>query len=95
MILARSRTDVPIRLLEDRWRHITARHPEKADQRERVGETLQSPDLVQEGDTGELLAIRVYVHTPLTSKHLVVAYREDDPTDGFVLTAYLTRRPSA
>ena len=94
MILVHSIADVPIRLTEERWHHITVRHPEMVDQRGRVGETVQSPDLVQEGDTGELLAIRFYVQTPLTSKHLVVAYRENGLTDGFVVTAYFTRRPS-
>jgi hypothetical protein len=47
-----------------------------------------------EGDFGELLAIRFYPVTPLTSKFLVVAYREVSPDDGFTITAYLTNRPS-
>lgn len=42
----------------------------------------------------EVLAIRFYPETPLTSKFLVVAYRELGPEDGFILTAYLTGRPS-
>lgn len=64
-------------------------------QRERVLETLQEPDMIQQGDFGELLAIRHYPQTPLTSKFMVVAYREVSLDDGFVLTAYLTSRPSA
>lgn len=63
-------------------------------QKERVLETVAEPDLIQEGDYGELLAVRFYEETPLTRKHLVVAYRETDTEDGFVVTAYLTRRPS-
>jgi hypothetical protein len=43
------------------------------------------------GDFGEQLAVRFYRRTPLTSKYLVVAYREVDPTDGFVVIAYFTR----
>ena len=44
--------------------------------------------------TKSILAVRFYEETPLTSKHLVVAYREIDTEDGFVVTAYFTRRPS-
>jgi hypothetical protein len=64
-------------------------------QREQVLETVQSPDYIQEGDLGELLAVRHYPQTPLTSKFLVVAYRELSGNDGFVMTAYLTSQPSA
>jgi hypothetical protein len=51
--------------------------------------------MIQEGDFAELLAIRFYSRTPLTSKYLIVAYRELGPRDGFILTAYLAARPSA
>lgn len=70
------------------------RHPEMAEQREQVLETVTEPDLIQQGDYGELLAIRFYSQTPLTSKYLVVVYREVNHNDGFILTAYLTSRPS-
>ncbi len=90
-----SRNDVPIRLTQERWKHIVRRHPEMDNQRQRVLETVGEPDMVQQGDFGELLAIRFYSETPLTSKHLVVAYKEGGASDGFVLTAYLARRPSA
>jgi len=66
-----------------------------AGERARVMETLSAPDLVQKGDWGELLAIRFYERNPVTRKHLVVAYRELGDGDGFVLTAYFARRPSA
>jgi len=95
MLIVRSRNGVPIRLTEERWQHIEHRHPEMDDQRERVLETLAEPDMIQQGDFGELLAIRFYPEIPLTSKFLVVAYREVSPDDGFILTAYLTNRPSA
>lgn len=52
------------------------------------------PDVVQVGDSDELLAIRLYKNTSLGRKYVVVAYREINGSDGFVLTAYLTRRPS-
>jgi hypothetical protein len=86
---------VPIRLTDERWQHITSRHPELMDQQDKLLEAIAKPDTIQAGDTGELLAIRFYSQTPLTSKFLVVAYRETSPNDGFVLTAYFTNRPSA
>lgn len=58
-------------------------------------DTVTSPDQIQAGDSGELLAIRFYAFTPLTSKHLVAVYRELSVYDGFILTAYLTRKPSS
>jgi hypothetical protein len=95
MILVISRNGVPVRLTTERWEPITSQHPEMATMRAKVLETVATPDMVQAGDYGELLAIRHYPTTPLTSKHLIVAYRESAADDGFILTAYLARRPSA
>jgi hypothetical protein len=64
------------------------------DCRERVLETLADPDIVQQGDFGELLAVREYSELKL-GRFVVVVYREDCPDDGFVLTAYLAGRPSS
>jgi hypothetical protein len=64
-------------------------------QQEKLLETLAGPDMIQNGDFGELLAARLYAGTPLSEKFLVVAYREVSTEDGFILTAYLTRRPSS
>jgi hypothetical protein len=66
-----------------------------AEQRERVLETLAEPELIQEGDYGELLAIRSYPETPLTSKYLVVVYREVNEKDGFILTSHFPSWPSS
>jgi hypothetical protein len=86
--------NVPIRLTDERWQHITTRHPELVAQQEKLLETIAKPEQIQAGDTGELLAIRFYPQTPLTSKFMVVAYREVSVDDGFILTAYFTNRPS-
>ncbi len=95
MLIVRSRNGVPVRLSDERWRHIVSRHPEVEGQRERVLEALAEPDIIQQGDLGELLAIRLYPDTPLTRKFMVVAYGEVSPEDGFILlTAYLASRPS-
>lgn len=95
MIVVQSHNGVTVRLTEERWRHIASRHPEMSELKERVLETLAVPEWIQEGDYGELLAIRFYSETPLTSKYLVVVYRELGSTDGFTLTAYLTSRLSS
>lgn len=95
MLIVHSHNGVPVRLTEERWQHIVRRHPEMDTQRERILETLADPDMIQQGDFGELLAVRFYPKTPLTRKFLVVAYREIGTEDGFILTAYLTSRPSA
>ena len=52
-----------------------------------VLETVSDPERVLAGGAGELLAVRT--HEP--GKWLVVAYREVED-DGFVITAFLTRR---
>lgn len=62
-------------------------------QKNHVLETITSPDFIQRGDSGDLIAIRFYKKTPLTSKYLATVYRET-AIDGYVITAYLTSRPS-
>ncbi|MGH8565189.1 MAG: hypothetical protein ACREXW_14340 [Gammaproteobacteria bacterium] len=95
MLIVYSQNGIAIRFTAERWQHIIHRHPEVAEQRERVLETLVEPELIQQGDYGELLAIRYYSETPLTGKYLVVVYHEVDRKDGFILTAYFTTRPSS
>ena len=94
MLIVYSVQQVPIRLTSERWEHIVTCHPEMAGQQDAVLETVTGPDLIQQGDYGELLATRFYTRTPLGDKHLVVAYREVNREDGFILTAYYTRRLS-
>jgi hypothetical protein len=93
--IVRSQSGVPIRLTDERWKHMAENHPEVAPMRQEILETLAEPDLILGGDSSELLAIRRYEQTPLTSKFLVVPYREVSGEDRFVLTAYLTSRPSS
>jgi len=95
MLIVFSRNRVPVRLTEERWQHIVDRHPEMTSQQQRVLETVWEPDMIQQGDFGVLLAVRLYAQTPLTQKFLVVAYREVSPDDGFILTAYFCSAPSA
>ncbi|OGL43691.1 MAG: hypothetical protein A2161_21705 [Candidatus Schekmanbacteria bacterium RBG_13_48_7] len=89
-----SKNRIPIRLTTERWYHIIEQHPEILEQREKVIETITGPDLILEGDFGELMALKFYSHTPLTKKYLSVVYKELSPADGFILTAYFTNQPS-
>lgn len=86
--VALSVNGVPIRLTAERWRHISEGHPDLTDKRGDILAAIRSPDLVQEGDFQTLLAAKGE-----DDIYLVVVYRELSPSDGFVVTAYRTRRP--
>ena len=83
-----SRNGIRIRLTDERWQHIIQEHDELADLREEVLEAIHQADQILKGNAGELFAVRMIE----TAKALVVVYREVDLQDGFVITAFLTRR---
>ena len=85
-----SKNGVPIRLTDERWVHIREEHAELAGYRLEVLETIRDPGRIVAGNTGELLAIR----SQRDGKLFVVVYREL-LSDGFVITAFLTRRPAS
>ena len=88
MLIAESRNGVPIRLTEERWTHIIEEHGELLDCQSDVLQTVQEAVQVFEGANGEFLAAR-----PLDSNRvLVVVYRELKTNDGFVITAFITKR---
>ncbi len=93
MIIVKSKNNIPIRLTAERWKHIIMRHPEMENQKDYVLETIADPHMIQQGDFGELIAIRFYQKSPLTSKYLVTIYKEGE-ADGFVITAYYAAKPS-
>lgn len=84
---ARSKNGLLIRLTEERWGHIIDEHGEISGLREAVLRTISEPERVLAGNEGALLAVR----TEEPGKWLVVVYRELEE-DGFVITAFLTRR---
>ncbi|OYV11608.1 MAG: hypothetical protein CG445_924 [Methanosaeta sp. ASM2] len=53
-----------------------------------VLETLEDPDAIYEGGSGELLAAKEIQ----TDKYIVVVYKEISEKDGFVITAFLSSR---
>ena len=86
-VFVQSVSEVPIRLTTERWDHICRRHPEVTELHSSVLAAIRQPRAVYEGDAGTLLAVR-----PEDDLYLVVVYREVSGDDGFVITAYLTRR---
>ncbi|MFY9268860.1 MAG: hypothetical protein WAO55_03825 [Candidatus Manganitrophaceae bacterium] len=87
MTTVTSKNGIPIRLTDERWTHITEEHCELAGFRLEVLETISEPDRILAGGAGEKLAVRKL----LLEKWLVVVYRELEK-DGFIITAFVTRR---
>ena len=85
---AKSVNGITIRLPDERWVHITEEHAEMAGYLYDVLETVQEPLAVFEGNAGELLAAREVE----TGKYIIVIYRELNQEDGFIITAFLTKR---
>jgi len=90
MYVVRAKSNVPIRLTEERWFHITEEHSEMAGYYFEVLETVGEPEVIYEGKAEECIAVREIDK----GKYIVVVYRELSKDDGFVITAFLTRRRS-
>ena len=88
MEIVKSKNGVPIRLTEQRWLHITEEHSEMAGYYFEVLETLQEPEAIYGGKVGELLATKEIE----SGKYLIAVYKETNKEDGFVITAFLTKR---
>jgi len=88
MNVVKSKNGVPIRLTEERWIHITEEHSEMAGYYFEVLETVEEPEAIYEGKMGECIAVREIDN----GKYIAVVYRELSKGDGFVITAFLTRR---
>jgi len=88
MDIATSKNGVPIRLTEERWFHITEEHSEMAGYYFEVLETVEEPEVIYEGKTGECIAVKKIE----TGKYIVVVYRELNKEDGFIITAFITKR---
>ena len=78
---------MPVRLTDERWAHISEEHCELAGLRQEVLETVANPSRIYAGQASERLAAR----EAGGGKWLVAVYREL-ADDGFVITAFLTRR---
>ena len=83
-----SKQKVPIRLTAERWTHIVENHDDLAGYRDTVLEIIEHPNVLAQGKSGELLALRT-----IEGRTLVVVYREVSRVDGFVITAFFTTQP--
>ncbi|PKP55904.1 hypothetical protein CVT91_14320 [Candidatus Atribacteria bacterium HGW-Atribacteria-1] len=88
MDIVKSKNNASIRLTEERWFHITEEHSEMAGYYFEVLETVEEPEEIFEGKEGECIAVREVEK----GKYVVVVYRELSKEDGFMITAFLTRR---
>jgi hypothetical protein len=90
MAIAISKNNVPIRLTEERWHHISTGHPEIADYYFEILETIEKPQTIYEGKQGGLIAVSF--KNEQTNKFIVVIYKEVSSEDGFVITAYISNK---
>jgi len=88
MDIAISKRDIPIRLTRERWFHITEGHPEIAGYYYEILEAIEDPEAIYKGNDDELIAIKEFEN----GKYIAAVYRELDKNDGFLITAFLTRR---
>lgn len=88
MSVAISKNGVPIRLTEERWFHIVENHDEMAGFFDEVLSTVEDPDFVIQGHGDAVIALR----TIGRKKFMSVIYKEIGQEDGFVVTAFLTRK---
>lgn len=87
MDIVRSKNGVHVRLTDERWAHITEEHNEMAGYYFEVLETISEPESIYQGRDGECIAVKAVTD----KKFLVVIYRELEE-DGFVITAFLTKK---
>lgn len=90
MDLAISKNNVPIRLTDERWYHITTGHPEIADYYYEILDTIENPAIIFQGEHGGFIAVSFKLD--IASKFIVVVYKETSMSDGFVITAYLSNK---
>lgn len=85
-----SKNGIKIRLPDERWEHIMQRHDVLATQKTAILETISQPERILRGSEGAMMAVRAME----PGRWLVVIYREEQD-DGFVITAFPTRRINA
>ncbi len=87
MDIVKSKNNVPIRLTEERWIHIVENHDELAGYYDEVLNTIEDPDFIIKGYRGAFIALK-----KMNNKFLAVVYKELNPQDGFIITAYFTKK---
>lgn len=88
MDIVYSKNNIPIRLTSERWLHIVENHDDMAGYYDEVLRTIEDPDFIIEGYKGALISLRKFSE----DKFLAVVYKEFSKKDGFIITAYFTRK---
>ena len=88
MDIAYSVNGVPIRLTEERWAHIVDNKPYMRPYREGVLIAVETPTWVLRGYAGALVAVLSLGG----QRFLNVVYREISKEDGFIITAFISRK---
>ena len=88
MDIAYSVNGVPIRLTKERWEHIMINKAYMISYYDEVLEAIENPTWILRGYAGALVAVlslarRNYLH---------VVYREVSQDDGFIITAFLSKK---
>ena len=86
--IIRSKNNVPIRLTEERWFHITEEHSEMAGYFFDVLDAVENPEIILEGKQDEQIVVKEFGK----EKYLLVFYKEINHEDGFIITAFFTRQ---
>lgn len=74
MDIAISKNSVPIRLTSERWQHITMGHPDLADYYYEILETIETPDIIYEGNLDAKIAIKKIQDR--NNKYVIAVYKE-------------------
>jgi len=88
MEIVKSLNGIPIRLTDERWLHITEQHSEMSGYYYEVLDAINDPEAVYQGSAEEMIATKEIE----PGKNLVVVYKELNKDDGFIITAFLTRK---
>ena len=88
MEIAVSIDGVPIRLTAERWFHVVENHDDVAGHFDNVLATIEEPDFILRGYRNSLIAVRGMGR----NRYLNVIYKQISDDDGFIITAYFTRK---
>jgi hypothetical protein len=84
-----SKNNIPIRLTDERWSHITEEHGELAGMKLDILDVVYNPSCILLGNKGEFFAVRELYE----GKYIIVVYKEiEEKNDGFIITAFFSTK---
>jgi hypothetical protein len=88
MDIVNSVNGVPIRLTDERWEHIVSNKPYMERYYENTLDAIEKPSWILRGYAGAHIAVlslgkQSYLH---------VVYREISKSDGFIITAFISKK---